>query len=112
MKKSIKAAKVDIHVQPAMKGGADLMPKSEEPSEYDIDDAVRHMEKAEEIKNDPKLMPHVQKRIAEKHKTYTALKDMKKLASKKSLEEQAAHEKGESKVDEKAEDTVSKVSVG
>lgn len=70
--------------------------------DYKIDDAVSTLERAEKIKADEKLMPHVHKRISEKHRS---LGDLKKLASKKSLEEQAAHEKGESAAKETKEDS-------
>lgn len=92
--------------------GQEMMPSQPlEPHDHEIDEAVRHMEKAEEIRKDSRLMPHVMKRIEQKHKTYTALKDMKKLAAKKSLEEQderetPKEEKGESMAEEKAEHTI------
>lgn len=57
--------------------------------DYKIDDAVSTLERAEKIKADEKLMPHVHKRISQKHKS---LGDLKKLASKKSVEEQTERE--------------------
>lgn len=106
----MKKAKMGVDIK--ISRGQELMPSEpSEPQDYEVDEAVRHMEKAEEIKKDSRLMPHVMKRIAQKHKTYTALKDMKKLAAKKSLEEQderetPKEEKGESMAEEKAEHTI------
>lgn len=63
----------------------DLMPnKNGDPEDYEIDDAVRTLEKAHEIQNNPKLMPHVHKKIGQKHKT---LAELKRLAGKKKNEE-------------------------
>lgn len=81
----------------------DIMPAGkheDEIDDYKINDAVRTLEEAEGIKKNEKLMPHVHKRIAQKHRS---LGDLKKLAAKKSLEEQDAHEKTESAKMEKAE---------
>lgn len=108
----MKKAKMGVDIK--ISRGQELMPSQpSEPQDYEVDEAVRHMEKAEEIRKDSRLMPHVMKRIEQKHKTYTALKDMKKLAAKKSLEEQSEREKetpkeekGESMAEEKAEHTI------
>lgn len=56
-----------------------------EPHEHEIDDAVRTLERGEEIKKDKRLMPHVHKKISKK---IHSLKDLKALAGQKSLEEQ------------------------
>jgi hypothetical protein len=66
---------------------AEVMDRDEdrEPKDYEVEDAVRTMERAEEIKRDKKLMPHVHKHIGKKMKS---LKELKRLAGEKAMEEQ------------------------
>lgn len=61
-------------------------PKDDTPDKYEIEDGVRTLERAEEIKNDKRLMPHVHKHIGKKLKS---LKDLRALAGKKKNEEDA-----------------------
>lgn len=57
---------------------------SDTPKDYEVDDAVRTLERSEEIKKDKKLMPHVHKKIQKK---MMSLAELKKLGMKKASEE-------------------------
>lgn len=74
--------------QPSKGGLKDSMASKDnsEPDKYEIEDGVRTLERAEEIKNDKRLMPHVHKHIGKKLKS---LKDLRSLAGKKKNEEDA-----------------------
>lgn len=63
-----------------------MAPKDDKgpPDKYEIEDGVRTLERAEEIKNDKRLMPHVHKHIGKKLKS---LKELRGLAGQKKLEE-------------------------
>jgi hypothetical protein len=73
-----------------------MAPKeSDEPQEYEIEDGVKTLERAEAIKANKKLMPHIHKHIGKK---ISSLKDLRRLASEKANEES-----GESKAVEAKE---------
>lgn len=65
--------------------------KEKEPSEYEIQCAVDHVLKAEEVKNDSKMWPLVKAKLEEKGVAIkTAIKsldDLRKVAEKKSKED-------------------------
>lgn len=67
-----------------------LAPKeSEEPQEYEIKDAADTLMRAEAIKGNKKLMPHVHKHLGKQMKSLKALKAM---AGQKQNEEDAEGE--------------------
>lgn len=55
---------------------------SDEPQEYEVKDAADTLMRAEEIKRNKKLMPHVHKHINKKMKS---LKDLKRMAVEKDM---------------------------
>lgn len=57
-------------------------PENSEPQEYEVKDAADTLMKAEEIKKNKKLMPHVHKHL---NKKFQSLKDLKRLAVEKDM---------------------------
>jgi len=51
--------------------------KSKVPEDYEISSAADTLMRAEEIKNDPRLMPHVHKHLQKKKKAISSLADLK-----------------------------------
>lgn len=76
----MKAAKVEM-----------MAPKeddSDEPQDHEIGSAMDTLLRAEEIKKNTKLMPHVEKKMgAQKQHVISSLKELKKIAKKKIAEE-------------------------
>lgn len=67
-----KAMKVDG----ASAGPLNAMAPSDEPDAYEVEDAAKTLMKAEDIKGNKKLMPHVHKHIGKQMKSLKALKAM------------------------------------
>lgn len=57
------------------------------PPEHEISHAADTLQRAEDIKNDPKMMPHVHKHMKKK---MHSLKDLMKLGNEKAKEESDA----------------------
>lgn len=81
-------------------------PKSDEDMKYDdyrVRDAVDTLMRAEEIKQDPKMMKLVHAEMQKKHKAIkkvSSIKELRHLKNKMADDESAAEEKGESAQDE------------
>lgn len=54
--------------------------KSNKPDDYEIKDAVNTLVRAEEIKNDERLWPYVEKELGKKVKAIKSLDDLRKVA--------------------------------
>lgn len=54
----------------------------QEPQDYEVQDAANTLMRAEEIKRNKKLMPHVHKHL---NKQMKSLKDLKRLAVEKDM---------------------------
>lgn len=75
--------------------------KSDVPEQYEIENAADTLTKAEEIKKNKKLFPHVQKHLAKKVKTISSIAELRKHVKSKLAEGSPQEEAGES-VDEEA----------
>lgn len=51
--------------------------KDSEPQQYEIEDAANTLTRAEEIKKNKKLMPHVHKHLAKKAKAITSIQGLR-----------------------------------
>jgi hypothetical protein len=87
----VKKAKASMGVSPAKGSTAPSIPMAmagekddpdRAPDKYEIEDGVRTLQRADEIKNNKKLMPHIQKHIG---KQITSLKGLRKLAQDKMM---------------------------
>ncbi len=57
-----------------------------EPDKYEIESAAEHLTKAEEIKQNKKLMPHVIKHLAKKKKAINSIEQLRQVAKDKMAE--------------------------
>ncbi len=68
--------------------------ENSKPEKYEIENAVNTLLRAEEIKNDKRLMPHVHKHIQKKKAAISSLAELKEVA----------HDRRKELIEEKQED--------
>lgn len=85
MKKKMGSIKALKEMKPLKGMPIDGIHEDMEPDQYELDDALRTLEKAEQIKKDEELMGHLHKHFDAK---LTSLKSLKKLAGKAAMKEQ------------------------
>jgi hypothetical protein len=61
--------------------------KSEEYSKWELEDACRTLQRAEEIKQDKKMMKALRPHLDKAAKAYKSLDELRKLAGSKAVEE-------------------------
>lgn len=70
--------------------------KSKTPDKYEIDNAMRTLLDAEEIKQNPHMMKHVSKHIKKKKKAIESIDDLRKKAEKMHAKDSGAYDGEES----------------
>jgi hypothetical protein len=87
--KMMKAAKVKVEAVEAPETPA-MEAAEEAPADHEIESAAETLMKAEQIKQNKKLMPHVHAHLAKKQHAINSIADLKKVA--KELNEGSAAE--------------------
>lgn len=75
-----------VEVMPQASVPKNAMADADEPQDYEVKDAADTLMRAEDIKKNKKLMPHVHKHLDQKMKS---LKSLKAMAGQKQNEEDA-----------------------
>lgn len=69
-----------------------MMAEEDEPKEYEVSDAAETLMKAEHIKKNKKLMPHVHKHLKNKKSAIESIADLREKAQSKGMKENFGEE--------------------